>query len=809
MLKNYLLVALRTLYREKVYAIINILGMSLAIVCALILILYVRSELTYDRHHENHAQIYRIANEYINRGKAEPFAVSSPALGPLFFKEYPDAGEFVRFQRLQGNLIRTDDTEIYWDDAFIVDKNFFGVFSHQALYGDLNAALEDPNSIAISRSFSERYFGDRNPIGETLRNDTNTFQVAAVFEDLPDNTHMKYSALLSRELLRNFGQSDDNLTPRNMFNIGVITYFKLAPNLQQSDLQSMLDAFYLKFMEEIGKQIDLTAQFHPQPLLDVHFDNRWQGGPPTGNIFYVYGFIAVAIFVLLVACINYTNLATARATKRAKEVGMRKILGSSKRQLMAQFIGESVFYSLVALGVGLVGVELAELYSPINSWLDKDNLLTISEEIPLMAVIVAGTLIIGILAGSYPAFFLSSIAPLSSITSTKKKRGSAYRIRQGLVFVQFFVSVGVVASTLLMGLQIQYVASKPLGYSSENKIAVQMRGVDVIEKFEVIRNELLNNPNVLAVVETGFVPGGGAPINLLEVENDDGQFEQVGLYHLQVGQEFIDFMDIEITEGRDFSQKLLTDVGTSILVNETMVKELGWENPLGKRIQQFNARVIGVMKDFHLLSLHEPIAPMFLRPFPPNDFANVPPAQRNILSRSMAISIAGEDIYQTINHIEAVMTQFDPSHPFEFEFFDDRLNDMYRSEANLMKLTGVFAGICIFISCLGLFGLSAFTTEQRTKEIGIRKVLGASTSQIIVLLARYQLGLVIVAAVIASGVSYYVMDSWLASFAYRTDIRLWVFVVSSLAVAAVAFITVAMQSSKTAHSNPINALRFE
>ena len=809
MLKNYLLVALRNLYREKTYAIINIVGLSLAIACTLVLIQYVRSELTYDQHHFNHDRIYRIANDYINHGKARSWATSSAALGPLFFQEYPEAGEFVRFQALGKSLISSKEADIFWEDVFIVDDNIFNVFTHKAIYGALDNALVDPSNMVVSRSFAERYFGERNPIGESLYTDIGSYKIAAVYEDLPDNTHMKYSALFSRNILKDFGQSDENFTPRNMFNIGVITYFSLAPQLKQSDLKIMLDAFYLKFMEETAKQIDLQAKFYPQPLLDVHFDNRWQGGPPTGNIFYVYGFIGVSIFVLIVACINYTNLATARATRRANEVGMRKIMGSTKWQLMMQFMGESTFYSLVALGLGLVLVGLAEIYTPINSWLNKDNLFNIGDELSLLGWTVFGTLLIGVLAGAYPALYLSSIAPISSISSAKKPNNSGLNIRQALVFIQFLVSVGIVASTALMGMQIQYVASKPLGYNSKNKIAVQMRGADVIEKFEVIKNVLLNDPNVLGVVETGFIPGGGAQVRLMDVENNEGGFEQVGLYNLPVGPEFIDFMDIEILEGRDFSTKLLTDIGTSIVVNEAMVRELGWDDPIGKRIKQLNARVVGVMKNFHLLSLHEPIAPMFLRPFPPNNFANLPPIQRNLQSRTIAINISNIDVDQTISRIEAVMLQFDPNHPFEFEFFEDRLKDMYRSETSLMKLTAAFAAICISISCLGLYGLSAFTTEQRTKEIGIRKVMGASTSQIVLLFARSQITLVIVAAAIASTTSYYAMENWLLGFAYRTDIELWVFVLSSLLVTLVAFITVALQSLKTAQSNPIKALRYE
>ena len=809
MLKHYLKVTLRHFYREKSYALINVVGLSLAIACALILFLYIRSELTYDQHNESHERIYRIANVYNANGKEDRFAVSSHSLGPLFVKEFPQVGEFVRFRDPGRGLYRYEDTAIFWTDVRLADENVFRGFTHKAIFGDLENALADPFAIAVSESFSRAYFGERNPVGEKLKTDVFDFRITAVFEDQPDNSHLKYDALISMNVLENYGLSDQNASPQQLFSVGEYTYIFLSPDLDQHALQTMFASFYDKVMSEIGNRIQLSAEFVPQPLAEVHFDSSFGYDELTGNIFYVYGFFAVAVFVVLVACINYTNLATARATKRAKEIGMRKIIGAERWQLIIQFMGESVGYAIAALLLGVFLVVLAEAYTPLSSWLGKGTLLDLSGEPLVIIWIVMGTVLVGLLAGIYPALYLSSVAPLSALTATKKMRASGLHLREILIFLQFLVSVGVLASTILMQIQMRYVASKPLGFDRENKLAITLRGVETLEKIPVIRNELMKDANVRGFTESTYVPGQGVSIQLLQVENNDGQMERTSLNHIAVGKEFIDVMDIEVIEGRDFSKRLLTDVGMSVVVNETLVKNMGWDNPIGKRIQEFNARVVGVVKDFHFASLHEPVVPMFLRPFPPADYSNVPPLQRPLQARTIIVSVASEDIFRTINYIDSVISEIDPQHPFEFRFFDDLLNELYENETNLMYLTSVFAGICMFISCLGLFGVAAFTTEQRTKEIGIRKVIGATTLQIITMLARNLMYLVIVASVLASFVSYYVMDIWLDVFAYRVDIEVWVFIAASLMVAAIAFATVAAQSSKTALSNPVNALRYE
>jgi putative ABC transport system permease protein len=470
-------------------------------------------------------------------------------------------------------------------------------------------------------------------------------------------------------------------------------------------------------------------------------------------------------------------------------------------------MGEAIFFSLVALIFGYILVQVALTQTPINELLDNSIALKDLSEPRLLGVMVVFTLVLGLISGIYPALYLSSIAPLSALVGSHQTGKGNIRLRQMLVLIQFTISVCVVACTLLMALQMQYVSNKALGFDKENRLVVTLRTGDVIDKVPTIKKELLKNSSILGVSLCNEVMGNIQGLMGAAIDNNDGVQEIMTVKAMQVAGDFLKVMGIELIEGRDFSKRLLTDVGDSYLVNETMVKKMGWDQPLGKRIQ--NGRVIGVVKDFHYNSLKSNLEPFVLQRF--SGTQNVAAQNRNLMIQYLVLNLAGDNIFQTLNFIEEKFAEFDPKHPFESKFLDDYLNELYFSEQRLMKLIGIFAAVCIFISCMGLFGLAAFTTEQRTKEIGIRKVLGASTWQIITMLARNILLLVLGGAIIASLIAYYAMDEYLSAFVYRININhdLWVFLVSAAVAAAVAYITIALQSFKTAHANPINALRYE
>ena len=801
---------LRRLRKEKVYAAMNIIGLSLAIACCLIILSFVRSELAYDTHHENHERIVRITNEMTTNGQASMYALTSRALGPLLENAYPHLGEFARFRNLQvdRNVLRTDDVELYWDDVLLADENVFDVFTHEVVYGDIAGALTDPSSIAVSETFAKAYFGDMNPIGETVSTDTFSYKISLVFKDLPQNSHVRYDALLSMNRLRDFGLSDDNVSPQQLFGVDTYTYFMLDEGVDLNTFAVTLDEFYNNIANRIGEQANTSIRYIVQPLTDVHFDNDFTYDQPTGNIFYVFGFIAIGIFLITVACINYTNLATARAVRRAKEVGMCKIIGAEKDQLIVQHLGESIGFALFALVLGLIMVFLIDALTPLKYLLGKASLLDIGADPLILVVAFLGSIFIGVLAGAYPAFYLSSVSPLAAITAHRSASNSRLNLSEVLVFLQFLVSISVVIATILMALQMQYIANKPLGFDRDNKVVVTLRSVEVLRKMEVIKNELLSHSAISGVAQSSYVPGVDVNATLRQVETEAGNMEITSVNRILAGDDFVKVMNIEVLEGRDFSKRFLTDIGTSVLVNETLVAKMGWEDPIGKRILPGNSRVVGVIRDFHFESLHQPVNPMILRPFPPNSLDNVPLVQQNLISRAVIINIDPNNAAQALNHIESVITQFDPEHPFEYEYFTELLDSFYADETNQIKLLGIFSLICILISCMGLAGLAAFTAEKRTKEIGIRKVLGASTEDIIRMIAGGFITLIATASVFAGLISYLVMDSWLSAFAYRADIAIWVFIVSPLLIAAFAFTTIAIQSWKTAKANPVEALRY-
>ena len=809
MIGSYLKVTLRKLYREKLYAAINIAGLSLGIACCIILSLYLRSELTYDRYNVNYKKIYRVVNEFNANGKVDTFAITSSVLGLMLKEEYPEiVKDYVRLRSVgQKILYHYKDKAFYWDNVYFADDNIFKVFTVRALSGDPLTALKDPYGAAVSESFARAFFGDENPIGKVITGDNGVpYTVNLVFADLPENTHIRY------EVLGSYNNPQlkipENMTARRQQLMGVnnYTFLVMDENYNVDNFKRISGEFFDKYMAAQGKQFNMTWRAWLQPLKDVHLFSDVGYDRPTGNLYSLYGFAAVAVFILLVACINYMNLSTARFARRAREVGMRKILGAGRWQLVSQFLSEALGFTFLSMAIGVILVEITLTLTSINSLLDTHLVLNLAQEPQLLGWLFALGLGIGLVSGLYPAIYLSSVMPLSALLATQKAGKASIRLREVLVLVQFTISVCVIASTLLMAVQMRYISNKDLGFNKENRVIITVHGVDQIAKIPILKTELMKNSNIYGVTASGNIFGEDMPINGFQVESAAGQMDTTTVAHMNVADDYLEVMGMKLLQGRDFRKRMLTDVGTSFIVNETMVKRMGWDNPLGKRIN--DGRVIGVIQDFHYNSLHTEIAPFALHPFNDN-FDNVPANLRVYVLRHMIINISGTDIRGTLDFLKEKFTDFDAKHPFEFKFLDDSLNKLYQSEQKLMELTGIFSGICIFIACLGLFGLAAFTTEQRTKEIGIRKVLGATTAQIILLLSRNILFLVLTGSAIASVIAWYTIDKWLTGFAYHASINALVFLISAMLAALVAYATLAVQSYKTAVANPVKALRYE
>jgi putative ABC transport system permease protein len=813
-MRNYFAVLLRTLQRERLYAAINVAGLSLGIACCLILALYLRSELTYDRYNVNHDRIYRIVNEFDVRGSNDRFAATSRALGPMLADDNPQIKAVVRFQSNanQGGVAVHHGKDTYlWKDSYFVDENVFDVFTHKIIYGDPKTAMRQQGGVAVSETFARKYFGNANPIGETITTDSGIAnKITLVFADQPPNTHLKYDILWSSFDLP-FLRLADNPTMRRqtLFNISGYTYIMVAPGFDPKTWPRINDEFYHRYMESFGKSIGATGwRSWLQPLADIHLQSDVQYDRPNGNPIYLYGCAAVALFILIVACINYMNLATARAAHRARSVGIRKILGASRLTLALQFLGESLFFALLATVLGVLIVEVVLRLTPLNSLMGGTVVLDLRQEPVLLAWLAGLALAMGLLSGLYPALYLSSWAPLTALTGKQTAGKGNLRLREALVLLQFTISAAVIAGTLLMGAQMRYIANKSLGFQKENRLVVTLRGTTTIDKIPTLRTEFAKNSHILGVSEAQVMLGEDTGINLVQADNNDGVLGPVTMFNVPIGDDFVQVMGLKIVQGRDFSRRLLTDVGSNFLVNEAMVHKMGWTEPVGKRIQAgaLSGRVVGVVGDFNFKSLHTAIEPLAMYPLT-HDFSQVPEIFRVFQQRLLILKISGDDVSDTLGYVERVMSQVDPKHPLEYQFLDDALDALYKSEHQLNRLVAIFAAVCIFIACLGLFGLASFTTEQRNREIATRKVLGASTWQIIALLARGILILVAIAAVLASVIAYFGIDKWLTAFAYRAAINPLIFVLTAVVAAVVAFATVALQSYKTASADPVNALR--
>ncbi len=816
-MRNYLLVLFRNLVREKLYTAINIAGLALGLASCLILGLYLKSELTYDRHYKGYENIYRVENDYTTSGKSERLAITSDALGPVIAAEYPD--RIKTYVRLRDNtneggisMRRSDQPEkvYYWENSYFVDQNVFDVLPVKVLAGDPKTALVEGDTIAISETVAKKYFGNENPIGKTMASDSgNVNRITLVFADLPANTHLKYDFLWSFN--RTFLKLNDNPTARRaqLTSPQARTYTLLVmhPSFKPSEWKRMSEDFYQKYMAEMLKSANIEWRSWLQPLKDVHLQSDVNYDRPTGNRSYIYGCAAVALIILVIACINYMNLATARATRRARSVGFRKILGASRWSLALQFLGEALFFTLIALVLAVVIVQVVLKFTPINTLMDGKVALDLLQEPQLALWLVGAALGIGLLSGLYPAFYLSSWAPLTALAGRQPAGKGSLHMREFLVLVQFTISAAAIACTLLMVSQMHYVGSRPLGFERDNRLMVSLRGVSTIDKIPAIRNELLADSRIRGVAVAAITPADGdrSGANLVQLESNTGAMERHLFNAFAIGEGYEQVLGLKIAQGRDLSSRLLTDVGTNLLVNEALVKSMGWTEPLGKRVQ--DGRVVGVVKDFNFKSLKFRVEPLVLRRLS-NDMSGVSEINKPFQQRHLILDITGAEVGKTLAFVERIMTAADPRHPFEYRFLDEALDAQYKAELSLTKLIGIFAGVSIFIACMGLFGLAAFTTEQRSREIGTRKVLGATAWQIVILLARRILALVLVAALLASAASYFAIDEWLAGFAYRAGINPLIFLLAAVAASAVAFVTVAAQSWRTASADPVNALRY-
>ncbi len=805
MLKNYFKITLRNISRNKMYSGLNIVGLAIGLACCILILLYVHDELSYDRFHDNADSIYRVVPTFTTSERTMYLATNAHVQGPILKDEFPEVLEYVRFSSYRERVIEYENISFSEERFLYADDSVFKVFSFDMILGNPEEALVNPNTIVLTEEMAEKYFGSDDPMDKSLKVKYNDlFTVTGVIKNIPSASHIKPDFFASFSTL--------GLKPSTNINndlLNSVNYYTYLLFQEGTDYKVMEQKFTDDVNRRIGamlKQLGGAAELGLQPLTKIYLhSDRELESMQMGDITYVWLFSGIGIFILLLACLNFMNLSTARSANRAKEVGLRKVVGANKSQLIRQFLGESMILTFISFIFAIVLVLISmSLFRNISG---KDILINSL----LNPVVLAGFgglfLIIGLIGGSYPAFFLSSFRPVEVIQGKLKRGAKSSVLRIVLVSFQFAVSIILIIGTFTVNTQLKYVRSKNLGYDKEHVIVMQMRSSETQQKYEAIKETIQRNPNVISVSASTTSPLG---TNDFSAHHAVGKpDDQINMFWSQmVDDKYIDTYKIELLQGRNFSKEFTSDKEQSIIINETAVKKLGWQDdPTNQKIERFTGQnlsqrrtynVVGVIKDYHFQSLHEEIQPMML--YYTNPYGNF---------TLISVRTRPENVQETITFLETTWKQFDTQYPFEYSFVDDQYDALYRTEVRLGKLFSYFTTLAILIGCLGLFGLTSFTTEQRTKEIGIRKVLGASSQSIIYMLVRDFTKWVFLAVIVAWPIGYYVMNKWLNNFAYRANLGVWIFLSSALLALIISIVTVSYQSTKAALANPANSIRTE
>jgi putative ABC transport system permease protein len=807
MLRNYLKTAYRNLLRNKGFTFINIAGLTLGLTACLLIALFVWDEQQFDNFIPEGEQVYRLYTESTGREGMEKLAFTPPMFATTLQQQFPEVDKALRVLHIQSsNLFEAGDKKMYEEGGINADSTFFDVFPLTFVYGSPKGALADPTSMVISQEMAERYFGNQNPVGKEILYNQQPYQIKGVFENNP-KFHLSLNHITSLAS-RQFPQERMESWRWQQFT----TYVKLK---KQADVAA-LEAKFQKLVEQIAHPITMEqgSTYLPffQPLEKVHLysaDFKFDMSE-RGNITYVRALSIIALFILFIACFNFVNLATAKSLQRAKEVGVRKTIGASRQQLMGQFIVETVVLTLASI---LIAVGLAALLLPkLNEFADKQISVGIFTH-PLMLLLLLGiTLLVGVLAGFYPALVLSGFKPVKVLKGSAVSDASPGKtpwLRHSLVVVQFSLSVLLIISAMVVYRQVQYLNTKDLGFDKEQIMFFPMRGNNMFANYNTFKNDLLQSPGVSSVsIGYGF-PGDLVAGDGIIVPRE-GEHTEHSVTQLMVDYDYISTLGVTLVAGRDFSKEITTDATEGFIINETAVKELGFgtaEKALGQPLHWNvwvsepadslkKGKIIGVVKDFHYKSLYDKMEPTVLQIFPPAYW-------------KVAVKMETAGIEGALEHVKAVWNKFSPDFPIEYKFLDESFHQMYKAEDKLKTLLWIFTGIAIFVGCLGLFGLAAYAAERRTKEIGIRKVLGASEQSIVALLSKDFVKLVLLAILIASPIAWYFMNQWLQDFAYRISISWWIFALAGGFALLIAFITISYQAIKAAMANPIKNLRTE
>ncbi len=799
MLKNYLKVALRNISRTKIFSLINITGLAIGMAGTLMILMYVTNELSYENFHKNRKRIYRVSVEFGEKDNTMRFAAAMPALGPALVEEVPEVINAVRFERDVHALLEYGERKFNEQNFFFADPSVFEVFSFSMIKGSEQTALDDPLSTVITERAAQKYFGDEEPVGKSMMyNQKYPLNITGVIKDIPANTHLMCDFLVSYSSLETLGKTPEK--PWNIFG-DTYTYLLLKEKgVSQSNLEHQIHDLLKKNTSESFAEM---IQFDLMSLSDIHLKSKAIVDlAPRGNLTYVYVFSSVALLVLLIACFNFMNLSTARSLKRIKEVGMRKVLGASRSQLVKQFLGESLVITL--FGVVLAFVLFEIFYPLLNDFLENSLSLSQQNFKYVFLLIPVVVLVVGLLAGSYPAFYLSKYLPLHAMKDLYVPVSGRSMFRKILVIAQFAMAVILIIGTTVIYRQLDFMRNSDLGFKKQNVVLVNFRPKHpkFKGKYSVMLNQFKQHPQVLSVAGAYTVPGRFSKETKTIQRKAETGIQRFSIQAISVDFDYVDSMGMEIVQGRNFSREILTDEGSGMLLNQEAVRHMNLIEPLGEKFTvpgrggQREMTVVGIVKDFHVYSLKKKIEPLMLYIHPDYFY-------------TVAVRIRPMDTQGTLGFMERTWKDIFPDSSFNYTFLEDAYHRLYTGEEKISQLLSLFSGLAVFVACLGLFGLASYMAEQRHKEIGIRKVLGANVSSILGLLSKDFTKSVLIANVFAWPVAYYAMNRWLQNYAYRINLGVWMFVGAGLLVLAIALLTVSFQSIKAALSNPVESLRYE
>ena len=804
MIISYIKIALRHLIKNKVYAIVSIIGLALGVTCCILISLYVADELTYDDWHKNSNRIYRVQSKLNLNGELNT-ALASLAVGPTLKQDYPEVQNFVRFLRYPQSVEITYNDKVYQEDRFwFTDSTLFDVFTYDIIAGASEELLKTPSTAVINSTLAQRLFGSaQEAVGKQMQVNNTLVTIQAVIQDIPENSEIPFKGVVSITTLPQ--QVRDNLE-LDWFRVATYTFLKFNQPIDEGEFDAKLDTLNARYVEPWAAQSGVVANidYSLTPLTGLHFKDGLDYDLPKGNFSYILIFGLLALFILLIASINYVNLSLAQGSKRAKEVGVRKTLGADQKQIRLQFLGESLLITGLAiiLGLGLVEILLNSFNAISNKSFTSADIFSIN----LVVVLVGILTLVGIIAGGYPAFVLSSLKPVRVLRGSIPNFGGVGLFRKGLILIQFIFSLFMITGTMLIGSQMDYIHSKNLGFDRENVISIPLPAdTSATKKLSPIIYELREDSRVAAVSRTNM-PSGNSGELMFRLEDDNGALYEKGVKTLFVDEFFIEVLGLDLIEGRNFSREFPTDQQQAFIINETAARRFNWEeSPLDKRMQwgllangqaANDGKVVGVVSDFNFLSLHNPLEPLVLCYNPSG-------------SNTISVKLKAGNYTEVISDIRSSWEEKSIKHPFSFSFLDDDLEQNYTDEMNMYSIFKYFAFISILIALLGLFALLSFSVQTRTKEIGVRKILGASSARIAWILVRDFVLILVIAFVIATPLNLYLMDIWLEDFAYKVDYGIAIPGLSLVLAAALSILVVFYHAFRINRTDPAMALRYE